>query len=113
MNDCPNCEIGKITNGRCPRCDWTAPNVRPVDKPTPNWELPNHLRDPEPLTPEESAELKSTLANLYAKFGSPVEKLKKVTLEGMVKRCPACESPETGRFIHGGVRYCVTCYGKL
>lgn len=102
--ECPDCG-GKLgARNDCRSCGWKpAPSSQ---RPAP-WTKP---ADPEPLTEEESAALKATLANLYAKFGAPVEKLRKTTLAEMVKRCPACAN---GKLVHGGVRYCAACYAKL
>ena len=110
MGDCPNCEIGKLQNGRCPRCDWQAPKAEPVPKVIPTWEMPGSMRDVEPLTEEQRAALRQALDGLYAKFGVPVEKLRKFTLAGVATRCSQCAN---GKFVHGGVRYCAACYGKL
>lgn len=105
--NCPECDAFMQTD-KCRGCGWTRPAAK---ESAPDWKLPEHLRSVAPLTGEEAAKLKAELAALYQKFGVPVEKARRLETES--KRCPTCESPETGKFNHNGVRYCVTCYGKL
>ena len=106
--ECPQCNARLGSRKDCGECGWRPgpPAVRPVDK-TPAWTPP---ADPEPLTEEQRAALRQALDGLYAKFGVPVEKLRKFTLAGVATRCSQCAN---GKFVHGGVRYCAACYGKL
>jgi hypothetical protein len=71
----------------------------------PEWQPPAFT----PPTPEEHEAILRLIAETSAKLGAAkVERAAK--RYQATQRCPACDM---GKFVHGGVRYCAACYGRL
>ena len=101
--ECPECggKLGRHPD--CRNCGWKPGPVRAFA--AHDWTAPKFT----PPTPEEHEAILRLIAETSAKLGAA--KVERPTKRYQAtQRCPACDM---GKFVHGGVRYCAACYGRL